>query len=87
VPPKRTLTSFLIALSDSAKLRDRFRDPEKRQKLLRDWELSDHPALQSGATLDQVRAAVAAEGGETQVEWWILVDSAPTLNDGYDPNA
>lgn len=85
--PKRNLTSFLIALSDSAKLRDRFRDPEKREKLLRDWELTEHSALQPGATIDEVQAAVTEEGGLKQVEWWILVDQAPVQNEEYDPIA
>ena len=85
--PRRTLTSFLIALSDSAKLRDRYRDPQKRKKLLEDWELADHPALQEGATLDDMQKAVAGESGTQQVENWILVDSDPVSNDSYDPSA
>jgi hypothetical protein len=87
MPPKRNLTSFLIALSDSAKLRDRYRNPEKRARLLRDWDLDDHPALQSGASLEQMQQAVAAEGGTQQVEVWIGVDSNPVPNPQYDPEA
>jgi hypothetical protein len=85
--PRRNLTSFLIALSDSAKLRDRFRDPEKRAKLLRDWGLDDHPALQGDASLEQLQQAVAEEGGTEQVEIWIGVDSDPVPNPDYDPEA
>jgi hypothetical protein len=87
MPAKRNLTSFLIALSDSAKLRDRYRDPEKRAKLLRDWDLADHPALQEGASLEQMQQAVADEGGTYQVENWIGVDSDPVSNPEYDPEA
>lgn len=86
MPPKRNVTSFLIALSDSAKLRDRYRDPEKRAKLLRDWELTEHPAFQQDASLDEMKQAVADEGGTQQVENWIGVDSVEP-NPQYDPEA
>ena len=81
------MTTFLIALSDSVKLRDKFRDPEKRERLLETWDLSDHPALQEGVTVDDIRDAVVAEGGLKQVEWWIRVAAPPELNEEYDPNA
>jgi hypothetical protein len=84
---RKELTTFLIALSDSVKLRDKFRDPEKRERLLEQWDLSGHPALQEGVSVDDIREAVAAEGGERQVEWWIRVAEAPVLNEDYDPNA
>lgn len=86
MPRRRNLTSFLIALSDSAKLRDRFRDPAKRAKLLRDWDLDEHPAFQEGASLEQMKAAVAEEGGSEQVENWIGVDSVEP-NPEYNPEA
>ena len=86
MPPQRNVTSFLIALSDSAKLRDRYRDPEKRTKLLRDWDLTEHPAFQQDASLDDLQQAVADEGGTQQVENWIGVDSVEP-NPEYDPEA
>lgn len=85
--PRKELTTFLIALSDSVKLRDKFRDPEKRARLLEQWDLTGHPALQEGATIDEIRDAVEAESGLKQVEWWIRVAGAPLLNEEYDPNA
>lgn len=84
--PRRNVTSFLIALSDSAKLRDRYRDEEKRAKLLRDWELDEHPAFEGGGSIEQMKEAVADEGGTEQVENWIGVDSVEP-NPKYDPEA
>ena len=85
--PRRNVTSFLIALSDSAKLRDRYRDDEKRAKLLRDWELDEHPAFQDNEpSIDEMKAAVAEESGTEQVETWIGVDSVEP-NPAYDPEA
>jgi hypothetical protein len=85
--PRKDLTTFLIALNDSIKLRDKYRNPEDRAKLLQQWGLSDHPALQDDATLEVMRDAVAAEEGLKQVDLWILVDQAPERNAEYDPNA
>lgn len=85
--PRKDLTTFLIALNDSIKLRDKYRDPEKRAHLLEQWGLSEHPALQEDATLDVMRDAVAAESGVKQVDLWILVDQAPERNPEYDPIA
>jgi hypothetical protein len=84
---RKNLTTFLIALSDSIKLRDKFRDPVKRARLLEQWDLTDHPALQEGATIEEIRAAVVDETGLRQVEWWIRVAAAPELNEEYDPDA
>ena len=84
---RKDLTTFLIALSDSVKLRDKFRDPAKRGRLLETWDLTDHPALQEGATVEEIRAAVVAESGLAQVEWWISAADAPVLNEEYDPDA
>jgi hypothetical protein len=84
---RKDLTTFLIALSDSVKLRDKFRDPDKRARLLEQWDLTDHPALQEGATIEEIRAAVVDETGLRQVEWWIRVAAAPELNEEYDPDA
>ena len=67
----KKLTNFLIALNDSVKLRDKYRDPEKRAKLLQQWDLTDEPALQEGATFDDLKIAVAAESGSKQVDLWI----------------
>ena len=85
--PKKDLTNFLIALNDSIKLRDKYRDPAKRQKLLEQWGLEDHPALQEGADVDAIRVAVLEETGLRQVEWWILAAGEPVLNPEYDPGA
>lgn len=85
--PRKDLTTFLIALSDSVKLRDKFRDPAKRARLLETWDLTDHPALRDGATVPEIRDAVAAESGVAQVEWWIRTAGAPELNEEYDPDA
>jgi hypothetical protein len=84
---RKDLTTFLIALSDSVKLRDKFRDPVKRARLLEQWDLVGHPALQEGVTVAEIRDAVAAESGVEQVEWWIRVAAAPELNEEYDPDA
>jgi hypothetical protein len=84
---RKDLTTFLIALSDSVKLRDKFRDPAKRGRLLETWDLSNHPALQEGATVEEIRAAVVAESGLAQVEWWISAAGTPELNEEYDPDA
>ena len=84
----KNLTNFLISLSADPKLRDKFRDPVKRTKLLEQWDLQDEPVLQAGATPEMVKAAVVAEGGNPkQVEWWIRSASLPELNAEYDPNA
>ena len=81
--PRKDLTTFLIALNDSIKLRDKYRT--RRTKLLQQWGLSEHPA-RDDATLDVMREAVAAER-TAQVDLWILVDQAPERNTEYDPNA
>ena len=73
------LTDFLIALSESRDLADRFQDDASRDELLREWDLEGHPALQRGATLQDLQAAAAAEhtGGELQIDNWSLVDEGP----------
>jgi hypothetical protein len=83
----KTLTSFIIALSDSRKMRDKYRDNNKRGNLLDEWDLTHHAALQPGATVEDVRQAVVEEGGVAQVEWWILANQAPVANEDYDPSA
>ena len=45
----KKLTNFLIALNDSIKLRDKYRDPNKRERLLEQWDLEDDAAAQPGA--------------------------------------
>jgi hypothetical protein len=88
---RKDLTTFLIALNDSIKLRDKYRDPEKRAKLLEQWGLSEHPALQEtgDATADvkKLRDAVVAETGLKQVDLWIRSTGQPEQNLEYDPNA
>jgi hypothetical protein len=72
-----TLTEFLIQLSNSAELRERYHSAE-RDSLLREYDLQDHPALQPGATVDEMRAAVAGEPDVGSVpDWWILADQDP----------
>ena len=83
----KKLTNFLIVLSADGKTRDKFRNSAKRAQLLEQYDLTGHPALQPGATVDQVIAAVEAETGVTQVEFWIGVDGVPVPNDRYDENA
>ena len=83
----KTVTSFLLALSDSRKMRDRYRNPNKRRQLLDEWGLEDSPLFQPGATEEDFRAAVIEEGGLEQVEWWISAADAPTPNPDYDPTA
>ena len=61
-------------------------DPEKRAKLLRDWDLAEHSAFQDGGSIEQMNQAVAEESGTKQVETWIGVDSVEP-NPEYDPEA
>ena len=86
----KKLTNFLIALNDSVKLRDKYRDPQKRAKLLEQWDLTDEPALQSAATFDDIAAAVKAETGSKHVDLWIRASGATLQtqpNEEYDPDA
>ena len=87
--PRKELTTFLIALNDSVKLRDRWRspDPDEREKLLKQWGLEDEPALKDGGDVDRMREVVAAESGSKQVDLWIRSAGAPESNPEYDPNA
>jgi hypothetical protein len=84
----KKLTNFLIALNDSIKLRDKWRDPEKREKLLRQWELEDEPALMGDAPFPaKMREAVEAESGLKQVDLWIRSNGQTVENEEYDPIA
>ncbi len=83
----KTITSFLLALSDSRKMRDRYRDPNRRSGLLEEWGLADDPLFQPGATEDDFRDRVTAESGVSQVEWWIGAAGVPVQNPDYDANA
>lgn len=87
----KKLTNFLIALNDSVKLRDKYREREKRAKLLEQWELTGADALQEDASFDTIEKAVAAETGSKQVDLWIRSTSVGTLetkrNPEYDPGA
>jgi hypothetical protein len=80
-----SLTNFLTELSESPELREAFQDERRREQLLEERGLERHPALQPGASLEDVRGAVADEqpGGEAGIEWWILVDSGPVENDSF----
>jgi hypothetical protein len=84
---RKELTTFLIALNDSVKLRDKWRDDDKREALLEQWGLSDHPALAGGGDIDEMQAAVAAEGGLQLVDLWIRSAGEPVSNDAYNANA
>jgi len=86
---RKDLTTFLIALNDSVKLRDRWRspNPEDREKLLKQWGLEDEPALQEGGDVDKMREKVAAESGLKQVDLWIRSAGEPISNPEYDPIA
>jgi len=88
---RKDLTTFLIALNDSVKLRDRWREaetnPEKLEKLLRPWGLEDEPAVNRGGDVDLMREVVVAEGGLEQVDLWIRSAAAPVSNPDYDPIA
>jgi len=80
----KKLTNFLVALNDSIKLRDKYRDPDKHQRLLEQWGLADDPALEGGGDIDLMKAKVEAETGIKQVEWWIRSSGEPELNPEYD---
>lgn len=68
---------FLIALGESPELRAAFDDDGRRADLLREWGVSGHPALRRGASLDEVKNAVAQEDPQAQLEWWILMGRTP----------
>ena len=80
----KKLTNFLIALNDSIKLRDKYRDPDKHDKLLEQWGLADDDALAGGGDIDLMKAKVETETGIKQVEWWIRSSGEPVLNEKYD---
>ena len=86
---RKDLTTFLIALNDSVKLRDRWRspDPDVRAQLLEQWGLEDEPALKGGGDIDKMREEVEREGGLSQVDLWIRSAQAPESNPDYNPNA
>jgi len=82
--PQGRLTSFLIELAESPELLAEFQDDDRRDDLLRRRRLHGNRALRKGATLEEVKAAVAAENPDlTQpiLEKWILVGRAPIPND------
>jgi hypothetical protein len=85
--PRKDLTTFLVALNDSIKMRDRWRDADKREKLLEQWGLKEHPALQGEGDVDEMRRAVEAESGLKQVDLWIRSTGVPEKNPAYDPTA
>jgi hypothetical protein len=88
---RKDLTTFLIALNDSVKLRDRWRDaagnPEKLKKVLQPWGLEDEPAVKDGGDIDLMRAKVRDEDGLKQVDLWIRSAGAPESNPDYDAGA
>ena len=87
----KKLTNFLIALNDSVKLRDKYREREKRAKLLEQWDLTDADALQEDASFDTIESEVTKETGLKQVDLWIRSTAEGTLetkrNEEYDPSA
>ena len=86
---RKDLTTFLIALNDSVKMRDRWRspDPAEREKLLKQWGLEEEEALQDGGDVEKMRRAVEAESGLKQVDLWIRSAGAPESNPDYDAGA
>ena len=80
--PKGRLTLFLIELANDPNLLAEFQDDARRDDLLRRKQLQGNRALRKGATLEEVKAAVAAEndGDDSVIDIWILVGRAP-IND------
>ena len=78
-------TNFLMALSADTKLRDKYRDSTKRAKLFEQYDITD-PSLLDAGREDDLKAAVEAESGLRQVEWWIRAAGVEP-NAEYDPNA
>jgi hypothetical protein len=76
-------TNLLIALSADSKTRDKYRDTTKRQQLLQQYDISDPSLLDPGREED-LKAAVVAESGLKQVEWWIR-SAGVEANPDYDP--
>ena len=74
---KKQVIPFLIALGESPELRAEFDDDDRRDELLKTWGVSGHPALRRGASLSEVKEAVAKEDPQAQLEWWILAGQAP----------
>ena len=58
----KPLTEFLLALSHSRELAQRFSDPDQRNDVLEQWGLGEHDLFTNGdPTLEEVQAAVAEE--------------------------
>ena len=84
MPPKGRLTTFLIELANSPELLAEFQDDARRDGLLRKRGLHGNKALRRGATLEEVKAAVAEENpGLRQpiLAIWILVGREPIPNE------
>ena len=79
-------TNFLIALSNSEKARDKYRDSTKKAELFDQYGITDPTLLEEGNE-DELKAAVEAESGLAQVEWWISSSGAPVKNEAYDKHA
>jgi hypothetical protein len=77
VAPEQKLTRFLIALAHSDDLMDRFNDRSRRDELLKEWGLLNHPALAESATLADVQRAVENENEGADVAWWIRLAEGP----------
>ena len=77
----KPLTEFLLELSHSCELAQRFSDPDQRNDVLDERGLSEHEVFANGEpTLDAVQAAVAAENPSASVgvTWWIWFFGDPT---------
>ena len=79
------LTRFLIALSHSPELLERFKSGE-RGDLLAEWGVADNELFREGElTLERVQEHLNKEhadrGGRVEVAWWILIFGPPPRPD------
>ena len=88
------LTSFLIAVSESPDLLERYQDEKQRAGLLAERRLADHPAFSSELSLEELQAHISTEHPDEanvrlsgiklpKLPSWIL--KAPTKDDPDKP--
>jgi hypothetical protein len=76
------LSSFLIALSESPSLLERYRDREQRAGLLAEHGLASHPALSGEPTVEELHAHVQAEHpaqAHVRAFAWIKIGKLPWI--------